>query len=66
LGKNSFTLIETIVSLILVSIIISSFSKLIINYNSNKTYTNLHKAQNEFIGNGKVTSSFDEFSFAKH
>jgi len=66
LVKNSFTLIETIISLVLVSIIISSFSKLLINFNSNTTYINLQKAQNEFTQYKKINSSFDEFNFVSH
>jgi len=65
LEKNSFTLIETLISLIIVSILLSGFSKLISNNSNYLVYRNLQKAQNEFILNGTVTSTYKEFTLKK-
>jgi len=62
LAKNSFTLIETLLSLIIVSIIISGFAKLI-NPNTNyKKYQELQKAQNEFTKTNKIITPYEEFT----
>ena len=65
LGINSFTLIETLISLIIVSILLSGFSKLISNDSNYLVYQNLQKAQNEFILNGTITSTYKEFTLKK-
>jgi len=62
LGKNSFTIIETLLSLIIASVIISGFSQLI-NDDSNYTlYQDLQKAQNEFIKTNKVSNTYKDFT----
>jgi Tfp pilus assembly protein PilV len=60
--KNSFTLIETLLSLIIVSIIIGGFSKFINQKTNYTTYQNLQKAQNEFTLYGTIKSNFKEFT----
>jgi len=59
--KNSFLLIETILALIIVSIILSAFFKLLINNNDN-TYEDLIKNQNEVILNQTI-SNFQNYKF---
>jgi len=54
--KNSFLLIETILALIILSIILSAFFKLLINNNDN-TYEDLIKNQNEVILNQTISNS---------
>ncbi|HIP11519.1 MAG TPA: hypothetical protein EYG73_02255 [Arcobacter sp.] len=62
MGKNSFTIIETLLSLIIASVIISGFSQLI-NDDSNYTlYQDLQKAQNEFIKTNKVSNTYKDFT----
>jgi len=62
LGINSFTLIETLISLIIVSILLSGFSKLISNDSNYLVYQNLQKAQNEFTLTNTITSTYKEFT----
>ena len=57
LNKNSFTLFEVIISLIILSIVISSVVKLYTKNNSVKIYYNLEKMENEYITTKKVTNS---------
>jgi len=62
--KNSFTLIETILAFIIVSVMISSFFKLLVN-NEDNTYNNLVKVQNELNSN-KSLSINKNFIFEKN
>ena len=66
LGKISFTLIETLISLIIISILISGFSKFINNNSNYNIYQDLQKAQNEFIKNGTITTVFKDFTLKNH
>ncbi|MCK5293843.1 MAG: prepilin-type N-terminal cleavage/methylation domain-containing protein [Arcobacteraceae bacterium] len=65
MGKNSFTLIETLLSLIIISIIISGFSSFINQDNNFSTYQNLQKSQNEFIQTNTINSQYSEFTLKK-
>jgi len=65
LNKNSFTLFEVIISLIILSIVISSVVKLYTKNNSVKIYYNLEKMENEYITTKKVTNS-DNIKFVIH
>lgn len=46
--KNSFTFFETILSILILSIIVSSFSQLLLTNNSYDKYNELQCAQNNF------------------
>jgi len=61
-AKNSFTIIETLISLIIVSILISGFTKLIRTNSQYNTYIELQKAQNDFILHGYITNSYKGFT----
>jgi len=56
LVKNSFTLIEVLSSLIIISIIISGFSNIIISNNKQDNYEKLNIAYDNLLGN-KTTST---------
>jgi len=58
LVKNSFTLIEVLSSLIIISIIISGFSNIVIANNKQDNYKKLNISYNNFLDN-KVTSTKD-------
>ena len=66
LGKNSFTLIETLLSLVIISIILGGFYTLINQNNDFKTYNTLQKAQNDFISNDDINNtSYNGIKFFK-
>ncbi|MDD2699498.1 MAG: prepilin-type N-terminal cleavage/methylation domain-containing protein [Arcobacteraceae bacterium] len=62
--KNSFTLIETLLSLIIISVIISGFTKFINNPTNLSTYNNLQTAHNDFLKTGNI-SDYEQFQFNK-
>jgi len=64
--KNSFTLIETLFSLIIVAVIIGGFTKIINQPIRYQRYQDLQKAQNEYILYGAVKSYFKEFTLKNH
>ena len=57
--KNSFTLFEVLVSLMVLSIVISSVSKLNINSNTIKIYYDLQALENDFISSGVINQTED-------
>lgn len=61
--KKSFSLFETIISLIILSIVISGFSKLFTSKISYQTYKDLQDIENQFYLNGKVSDDYDEIKF---
>jgi len=63
LAKNSFTLIEVMMSLIIISVIIAGFSNLIINTN-NLNYQKLTKAYNNYLNNKKIST--ENIKFMEH
>jgi hypothetical protein len=63
LEKNSFVLVETILSLIIVSTILGGFYTLLNTTNDFKTYNVLQKAQNDFTNNKLKISSYDGIKF---
>jgi uncharacterized membrane protein (DUF106 family) len=52
--KKSFTLFETILSAIILSIVINSIYKLVVDNNSLGKYYTLQKIQNNFIQNNTI------------
>jgi len=64
LEKNSFTLIETLLSLIIISVIISGFTKFINNPSKLSTYNELQNAHNNYQKNGAITDG-ENFVFSK-
>ncbi len=64
LEKSSFTLIETLLSLIIISIMISGFAKFINNPTNLSTYVNLQSVQNEFVKTGNIID-YEQFKFEK-
>jgi len=63
--KKSFSLLETLVSLIILSIIISGFSHLFTVNMSYQTYKDLQEIENKFYFDGNVTD-IKNIKFAKH
>jgi Tfp pilus assembly protein PilV len=61
LETNSFTLIEILLSLIIVAVIISGFSHFINKDLNFSLYQDFQKAQNEFIKTGVVASTYKDF-----
>ena len=57
MNKNSFTLFEVLVSLIILSVVISGISKLFVNNNTNKIYYELQDIENNYIENNKVNNT---------
>ena len=55
--KNSFTLFEVLVSLIVLSIVISSISKLTIDNDTTEIYYELQTLENSFISSGVVNQT---------
>ncbi|MEA2049511.1 MAG: prepilin-type N-terminal cleavage/methylation domain-containing protein [Campylobacterota bacterium] len=56
--KNSFTILEVLVSLIILSLVVVSTIKLYENNNTNSAiYYQLQNQENEFITTHKVTNS---------
>jgi prepilin-type N-terminal cleavage/methylation domain-containing protein len=55
--KRSFTLFETLITLIILSIIISGFSQLFTTNISYQTYKDLQIIENEFYLNKTVTNT---------
>ena len=64
LAKNSFTLLETLLSLIIISVLIGGFTKFINNKSNIKRYKDLQNAHNELTTNGQL-GMYEEFSFKK-
>jgi Tfp pilus assembly protein PilV len=64
LEKNSFTLIETLLSLIILSVIIGGFTKFINNPTKLSTYNELQNAHNSYLKSGTITEN-ENFTFAK-
>jgi Tfp pilus assembly protein PilV len=64
LEKNSFTLIETLLSLIIISVIISGFTKFINNPSKLSTYNELQNTHNNYQKNGAITDG-ENFVFSK-
>jgi len=56
LVKNSFSLIEVIFSLIIISIVVAGFSNILISSNNKNTYNELNMAYNNFINNQPISS----------
>ena len=57
--KKAFGLLETLISLIILSIVISGFSLLFTNNISYQIYKDLQDRENEFYQTGKITNSAD-------
>ena len=55
--KNSFTIFEVLVSLVILSIVVSNISKLYSQKDTSKTYYELQNMENEFISTNKVSST---------
>ena len=55
--KNGFTLFEVLVSLIVLSMVISSISKLNMNNNTTEIYYELQALENNFISSGVVNQT---------
>ena len=66
LQKTSFTILEVLMSLILISIIVSSFSKLVLNNYSNTVYNSLNKTRNSFVQDLSITTDFEHYKFIEH
>jgi Tfp pilus assembly protein PilV len=60
--KKSFSLFETLISLIILSIIISGFSQLFKSNISYQTYKDLQSIENEFYQTNKVNNT-DKIKF---
>ncbi len=57
MNKNSFTLFEILISLILLSIIISGISKLFVNDDYNSKYNELQIIENNYIEHKVINNS---------
>ena len=66
MGKNSFFLIETLVALLIVSFILTSFTKVLENTKENTLYNNLQSIQNNLILNKKIQNNSSDFTFVQH
>ncbi len=64
LEKNSFTLIETLFSLIILSVIIGGYTGFITNHKSVNIYNELQNTHNNFIQTGNIVES-ENFTFNK-
>jgi Tfp pilus assembly protein PilV len=65
LQKNSFTIMETLISLIIVSVIISSFYSLTFELKTLTTYNKLNVLENTYAKNESITNA-NEFHFILH
>jgi len=57
INKNSFTLFEVLISLIILSVVIANISKIYTNKNTTKVYYELQNMENEFISTNHVTNT---------
>jgi len=57
LNKNSFTLFEVLISLVILSIMLSGISRLFITDDTNKIYYELQNIENNYIENNSVENS---------
>ncbi len=62
---KSFSLFETLISLIILSIVISGFSKVLTSNNSYQIYKDLQESENSFYLTGQITNS-DEIKFIQY
>ena len=63
--RNSFTLLETLISLIIVSIILSSLQILNVKDNAITNYNQLNTIENNYSKNKLITNT-NEFKFVLH
>ncbi|MEA3384344.1 MAG: prepilin-type N-terminal cleavage/methylation domain-containing protein [Campylobacterota bacterium] len=57
--KQSFTLFEVLISLVILGIVVSSISKIYTKNDTTKIYYQLQDMENEFVTTNKVTSTPD-------
>jgi len=58
-NKNSFTLFEILISLVILSIVLSGVKKLFVDDNSVATYYELQSLENDFISTNKVEDTLN-------
>lgn len=57
MNKNSFTLFEVLISLVILSVVISGISKLFVSDNANQSYYELQTIENDYIEYNSIKSS---------
>ncbi len=63
LAKSSFTLVETLLALVILSVIISGYNQFITNPLKQQTYQELQNSHNNFLRTTTIINS-EYFSFA--
>ena len=59
MNKNSFTLFEVLISLVILSVIISGISRLFVSDNRTNRYYELQKIENNYIEKNSIINSED-------
>lgn len=57
MNKNSFTLFEVLISLVILSVVISGISKLFVSDDTNQNYYELQTIENDYIEQNKINST---------
>ena len=57
MNKNSFTLFEVLISLVILSVIISGISKLFVSDDTNQRYYKLQSIENNYIEHNSINNS---------
>ena len=60
--KNSFTLFEILISLVILAIVLSGIQKLFVNNNSISVYYELQKLENDFVSD-EIIGETDNIKF---
>ncbi len=60
--KNSFTLFEILISLVILAIVLSGIQKLFVDNNSLSVYYELQKLENDFLSD-KIVGETDNIKF---
>jgi len=63
--KNSFTLFEILISLVILAIVLSGVQKLFVDNNSVSIYYELQELENDFISD-KIIGETDNIKFQQH
>ncbi len=63
--KNSFTLFEILISLVILAIVMSGVQKLFVDNNSVSIYYELQELENDFISD-KTVGETDNIKFQEH
>ena len=57
MNKNSFTLFEVLISLVILSVVISGISKLFVSDDTNQRYYELQTMENDYIEYNSIKSN---------